>query len=215
MLIIFSGIDGSGKSTQIKLLKNSLLSKEKVVETLWARGGYTKGFESVKRALRRFLGNRLPEPGKTKIREQKMSNPFIVYIWLSFSIIDLIFFWGLYVRLKLILGRYVICDRYIMDTYVDFKINFPTANFEKMILWRLLSYIVPKEKNAFLLYINVEESVRRSKLKQEPFPDTKETLIIRSAYYLDKDLFSENDYLILNCNESIISIHNKIIKYLD
>ena len=49
MLISFSGVDGAGKSTQISLIANLLSNNNIPFTYLWARGGYTPGFETLKR----------------------------------------------------------------------------------------------------------------------------------------------------------------------
>ena len=49
MIVAISGLDGAGKSTQIDLLSKSLSAKGVRVRFLWARGGYTPGFEFIKK----------------------------------------------------------------------------------------------------------------------------------------------------------------------
>ena len=49
MLLTFSGLDGAGKSTQINLLVDWFEKRGNKVSCLWARGGYTPGFEILKR----------------------------------------------------------------------------------------------------------------------------------------------------------------------
>ena len=50
-------------------------------------------------------------------------------MWLSLSILDLIFFYGIYVRIKEFFGSKVVCDRHIIDTKIDFLLNFPDEKF--------------------------------------------------------------------------------------
>ena len=52
MLISFSGLDCSGKSTQINLLKEYLEDKGYEVRVVWSRGGYTPGVEFLKSIIR-------------------------------------------------------------------------------------------------------------------------------------------------------------------
>ena len=53
MLIAVSGIDGSGKSTQLGLVKQYYENKGKTVLTLWTRGGSTPGINAIKNFIRR------------------------------------------------------------------------------------------------------------------------------------------------------------------
>ena len=65
MLVVFSGIDGAGKSTQIELLKSWFLNRKIKVKVLWARGGYTPGMTYLKKSLRMFLGKSVIPSGKS------------------------------------------------------------------------------------------------------------------------------------------------------
>ena len=49
MIIVFSGVDCAGKSTQIELLKKEFLGQGIESQSLWSRGGYTPGFELLKK----------------------------------------------------------------------------------------------------------------------------------------------------------------------
>ena len=75
MLIVFSGTDGAGKSTQIRELKKYFSSKEKKLNVIWARGGYTPGFEFLKGLIRKLSPKSLPQPGNSTSRQTKLSNP--------------------------------------------------------------------------------------------------------------------------------------------
>ncbi|MES9902892.1 MAG: hypothetical protein ABW168_09430 [Sedimenticola sp.] len=97
--------------------------------------------------------------------------------------LDLALVYGIYVRWLNLTGRTVIADRYLDDTWIDFTLNFPGVNFDHWSLWKLLELLTPKPDYAFILFIPVEESLRRSKLKDEPFPDSEEVLRQRLEYY--------------------------------
>jgi len=58
MIIVFSGVDCAGKSTQIELLKKEFLSQGVTAQSLWSRGGYTPGFELFKKFLRIIFGKK-------------------------------------------------------------------------------------------------------------------------------------------------------------
>ena len=85
--------------------------------------------------------------------------------------IDLWLYYTLVLRLKEIFGTTVICDRYIWDTYIDFKLKYPEYDFEHGFWWRLTLKTMLKPNPSIVMFIPAEESMRRSGLKDEPFPE--------------------------------------------
>ena len=68
-------------------------------------------------------------------------------------------------------GYTVIADRYLWDTYIDYKLKLPKENFDRNILWKILVYLSPRPDLSLLLTVPVQESLRRSILKKEPFSE--------------------------------------------
>lgn len=183
-IIVFSGLDGAGKSTQIELLCQRLARAGRPVSRCWSRGGYTPGMLLLKQLLRRGpFGRRLPPPGPSPQRTRVFTNPHLRNWWLRLAILDLIWFYGLWLRGLRILGRTVICDRYLPDTELDFQLNFPHANVTRWWLWKTLVCVTPPPDCAFLLLIPLPESQRRLQEKQEPFPETPAGLQARHTHY--------------------------------
>lgn len=210
MIIVFSGVDASGKSTQIELLKNKLSENGFNFYYLWSRGGYTNGFELIKKAVRLIFGSKSIPSGKSTKRDKAMSNILVARLWLMIAMIDLFYLYVLKIRFKTLMGNVVLCDRYIGDTFIDFSINFPRINFEKMWLWRLLLITYPKPDIGFIFVLPIEMSMIRSKLKNEPFPDSKETLAKRLKIYLESDLFNDGVWVKIDGIESIDSTSRRI-----
>lgn len=183
-LITFSGSDGAGKTTQINLLIDHLREQGQRPVYLWVRGGYTPLFVKAKALLRRAPGGRVvPPPGQSAKRQQALGKSWVRRLWLTVSLLDLMLTYGVLVRWWRRRGRTVVCDRYLWDTELDFQLNFPQEQVATWRLYRLLTKIVPRPSVSFLLLLPVDESVRRSKLKREPFPDTPEVLAARLAFY--------------------------------
>jgi thymidylate kinase len=183
-LVVFSGLDGAGKSTQIERLRARL--REGGVEPVyvWSRGGYTPGFAALKGALRRLSrGRAVPPSGHSAQRAQALGRGRTRRLWLRLALLDLIWLYGVRVRWWRARGQTVICDRYLGDTLIDFTLNFPQENVAAWPLWRLLERVAPRPDAAFLMLIPVAESQRRAALKNEPFPDAPEVLEQRLRHY--------------------------------
>ena len=213
--IVFSGLDCSGKSTQIELLKNRYINNGQKYIVFWSRGGYTPGFQTLKDILRMLSGSKLPRPGHTAQRERALSNPIIRKIWLSIAMIDLILYYAIYLRFKCFMGYNIICDRYLLDTNIDFKLTYAQNETDKWVIWRLLEVLALKPDFHFVSTVPVKESVKRSKFKFEPFPDSPEVLSERLNLY-NRDL-KENDSLIFidglrNRNEITTEINDLVNK---
>lgn len=214
-MIAFSGLDGAGKSTQIDLLAKQYSSKGHNNLIFWGRGGYTPGMKFFKNTFKISKQSSKKESKKrNNFREKSFSNPLIRKVWLIFSILDLILFYGFYIRLKDFFGIKIICDRYVYDTLLDFELNFPQENIKKWKLWRLLLFLSVKPKKHFVITIPVKESLCRSKLKNEPFPDSKEVIESRLNKYL-KYVSDNKNVIHIDGTAKIENINFDILKELD
>ena len=185
MFIAFSGLDGSGKSTQISKVVNYYLKKNFKVKVVWSRGGYTPIFNVLKNILRKPGRNVIPPPGVSKQRDKTFGKKWVRVLWLNIALIDMILFYCLYFRLLKMLGYTIVADRYLWDTYIDFKLKFSEENFEKTILWKILVQLSPAPDYSIILTIPSEESLRRSNLKHEPFSENLFQRKERLTHYQD------------------------------
>ncbi|MCP4357182.1 MAG: hypothetical protein GY796_04075 [Chloroflexi bacterium] len=209
MLIVFSGLDGAGKSTQIELVLADLRTQGINPVYLWVRGGYTPLFNAAKSVLRRLSGGRIvPPSGQSATRTKAMRQSWKRRLWLWLAMLDLIVVFGVQIRWWRWQGRPIICDRYIWDTLIDFRLNFSQEAVERWWLWRVLLQVTPIPDVAFLLLIPVEESVRRSQLKNEPFPDAPDVLAVRLVQY--ESLAEQGYWQVLDGRFPIEDIHQQI-----
>lgn len=208
-LIAISGTDGAGKSTQIELLMRTYRERGVPACCLWGRGGYTPGFSFIKTCARRVSGRAIPKVGDLEKKEKMMDSKVLGALWLTLASLDLILFYGIYVRYKLLLGHVVILDRYIVDTELDFHLKFSSRFSNKNFLWRCLLALLPKPTTALILVVPPSISVVRSKLKNEPFPDSEEVLRFRYKKYLQ--LTTElSHFQLIDCTRPIPEVRADI-----
>lgn len=182
-IIAFSGPDGSGKSTQIDLLKKELERRGFEPVVLWTRLGYTPGFEKAKALLRATMGRKLPGRGASPKRDAMMGRASVRTLWLAGAIADLLFTAAIRVRLETFRGRPVICDRWVWDSFIDRRLYHQGAPWIDAIIGPLFKALGAKPQLAFLLNLPYEEAKRRSEKKEEPFPDAPEVRAARHAEY--------------------------------
>jgi thymidylate kinase len=185
MMISFSGIDSSGKSTYIEYLVKNLKENNVKHKVIWSRGGYTSWFELFKKLVRSLSMKKLPQSGHSEKRTEMFQKGKVRSVWINFAILDLIRLYTIEFRLLKFLGYTIICDRYIWDTLVDFSLQFPDVKLEKNILWRILIKTYKRPDVDFFLYVTPEVSLERSIQKNEAFSESLEQRKVRIEKYLE------------------------------
>lgn len=213
-LIAFSGIDGAGKSTQIRLLSTSLDKRQLTSTVLWLRGGYTPGMLAAKAFLRRLGGRKiLPTAGESLKRNSVLRNYFVRKLWLHVAVVELLWIMCVKLRYRVWCGETVICDRYVWDSMIDFQLNFPQEEIAHWWLFRLLSQYSLRPNVAILMLIPPEVSIERCYAKGEPFPNSAENSALRYQLYenlAQTATLCANEWLIIDATNSVGQIHHKI-----
>lgn len=183
-MITFSGIDCSGKSTQIAIIKQYLEKRGENVEVIWSRGGYTPWVEGFKTLIR--PDKHYSEEQKKAYRESVSNSSFKSKLLLLASIWDLARYYGIVFRWKELTGKRIVCDRYIWDTLIDFKVKYPQFDFEKWLSWKIMLKLIYQPTYSFIFTIPAEESMRRSDLKDDPHPEPYGTRVYRINCYMEQ-----------------------------
>lgn len=189
-LFALSGVDCAGKSTQRDLLMDALRSRGYTPVTLWTRAGYSPGLKAIKRALRAMTGVRKPrrqcvseKPGLYPRRLANLGNPLKRWLWLTAALLDLLWVYGVRIRIWKARGRIVVCDRYLLDCMVDFRVNFPADRIENRLLFRLLRCFSVRPDAAFCLLVPAEMSLERARGKSRFHWEPLEVLQQRRTDY--------------------------------
>jgi thymidylate kinase len=202
-VVAFSGVDCSGKSTQISVLIEKLRQRGEKPFYIRLRIGYTPLFCALKNALRRLLGQRIIPQGPSPQRDRSLSSGWKRGLWLHLAFADMAFETAVRIRVLRLLGHKVVCDRYIEDSEMDLIMYFGERTAQ-LPAWKVVKAIAVTPDVRILLDLPFEEALRRSILKNEPFPDPEETRRRRAGHY--EKLKQQSDYCIVDARMSIAEI---------
>ena len=154
-IITFSGLDGSGKSTMISMIGKELKLQGYNTSEIWYKFGELYYFK--------FL-SKLFTSSKSKLAV-KRDNPFryknkiVEKIALLIYLLDQWIFTILKLREIHKHNTFLLCDRYVADTYVDLQLNFNLSSKSSRRIIKILR--APKPTHNFYLKISPDLSMRR------------------------------------------------------
>jgi dTMP kinase len=124
MLITCSGIDGAGKTRHARALVNALERCDIRASYVWSRTGSSRFTDAAIRIGKGLLRRPPSAPGSSQDerangRRQVLRNPLARLVWISLVTVDLLWQYTRHVRLPLLVGRVVVCDRYVYDAIAD------------------------------------------------------------------------------------------------
>jgi thymidylate kinase len=183
LVVTFSGVDGSGKTTQTYLLIDCIRQLGGSAARVWSRVGHTSLCRAVKNMFARVLGRQSARPAYSTGRPFVFANSWCARLWVAFSLLDLIRIYCVNIRLFRLTGKSQICDRYLWDALADLRLIYPSMSVERWWLWRLLARTAVEPDAAFLLELPLEEVMRRSRIEQEQYRDPPDVVKRRFRAY--------------------------------
>jgi len=170
LLITFSGVDGSGKSTLAQALIEQLNSKGVKTEYFWwfsANDSFLgKIVGSVVQKLAKpieYNSDGFPKVGRIRALYQFLVlTDFLLHVWSSS-----------------ILGKNLVCDRYVYDIVVFFATELHYSESKAKNLIRLLKSVTPKPLISFLVDVPAAIAMQR----KDDIPSGEQHERLRKLYF--------------------------------
>jgi len=153
LFVSIFGPDGSGKSTQARILADYLFSRGSKVKIVWIKSYHTLAY-----VLSRIYGSLSPNSITVNayghiIRIGAISSSRLnrlIWAWIEFvSVLPLAL---LRVYLPLSMGRVVIAERYFVDAVASIAYTLDDPDFESSFVARLMLRFIPK--NSVLIHLD-------------------------------------------------------------
>lgn len=201
--IIISGIDGSGKTTIIKNLKEELEKYGNSVDYIWMR--YSHYTIKVMNALARIIGlsvkvhNEMGDIWEHRLYKKKWFCN--LYVWCSY--LDNKIAKRKVTKLK---SNYVICDRWINDILIDLGAECRFDNILESKWYYKFHSILPSNSYQFII-VREREAILDCRLENQVNPDFPYRFSLYEKLSKKADVYVINNICtIKDCVQQILSI---------
>ncbi len=159
-LISLSGVDGSGKTTQIELLERRIRKARPNTLTVWSRWRPISSLPLL--AMMKHWGYaRVHSTSSIGFVETRIAQkPGLASLWCFLTQFDNLLKTSLKVMVPLLMGRTVICDRYVLDLLVETMADLHDRPNKGRLGHKLLS-LLPRPDRAFLIRIDPSLAFQR------------------------------------------------------
>jgi thymidylate kinase len=205
--IYITGSDGSGKTTQARLLFKALQSSGAAVEHLWLRFPFIFSYPLLLYA--RLLGYSFYDErdgqrqGYWEFHRSWLLRNFFPWVLLMDAF--LVSLWK--VQLPLLLGKVIVCERYAVDMAADLSLALGDPDFHRKLPGRLFYDLLPKDSYIFILDLDYKTlRMRRADLQL----DRK----LKHRLKIFRRLAADWNLRVVSAKEPVEMVQAQIFKYL-
>jgi thymidylate kinase len=166
-LVTFSGLDGSGKTSQAEALRDSLERTTGDTVVVWTRLSYNPSLKALARPFKALLGvgkSRVPDGNSdTEIdvgKELRRRSPLVTLVWATAVALANATSQRRVTRYHLRRGRTVVCDRYTLDSRVHLRYRYGSKR-RFALQGRLIEALSPKPVRSYLVDVPADVAYER------------------------------------------------------
>jgi thymidylate kinase len=163
-LIAISGLDGAGKTAHIRALSAALETSEVINRVVWSRCGCSPLYRTLSRAAQLVLPGARGTLCNSELGARRASplQGFTRTAWAWANALDLALLYQWKVRLPLLTGKVVVCDRYTADAAVEIAGRLGASDTMSVPAVRVLMALAPAPDSAYLLDLPAEVAAFRT-----------------------------------------------------
>ena len=198
LLVSFSGPDGSGKTQLAETLRSALDTSELNSRYFWSRcatSASARLFSRLGKAVTGAPREKAQDDGVAG-RRGRLKNPLLRLAWSYITAADMTLLYLINVRVPMLFGKIVICDRYVYDAAAEMKCSLEPGDWINRLAIKIMLALAPKPNIAYLLDLPLDVCAARKdeNTSLEYLKQQKQVYIELASKYGMKLLNTDRDY---------------------
>jgi thymidylate kinase len=164
-VVTFSGLDGSGKSSQAEALKDSLERTQGDTIIVWTRLSYNPSLKAIAKPVKAVLGGGDSGSSSDAVatdrgKELRRKSPVVTQVWATAVAVANATAQRRVTRYHLKRGRNVVCDRFTLDSRVHLRYRYGEQRRFRLQAW-IINSVSPKPLRSYLVDVPPEVAYQR------------------------------------------------------